>query len=104
MAVMSHGLCLDLSRRDSRRDFHHRPARRPQLLLSASTGNKLRTPNLDPWPCSWTMGWQAIREFGEESFTREILHIIRGKAEAFEFEANLINEIRPTLNTKMIAA
>ena len=47
---------------------------------------------------------QAIRTFGEESFTREILHIIRGKAAAFEFEANLINEIRPTLNTKMIAA
>ena len=45
---------------------------------------------------------QAIRTFGEEAFTREILHIIRGKAEAFEFEADLINQIRPTLNTKMV--
>jgi hypothetical protein len=45
---------------------------------------------------------KSIREFGEEAFTREILHIIRGKAAAFEFEANLINEVRPTLNTKMV--
>ena len=45
---------------------------------------------------------QSIREWGTDCFTREILHIIRGKADAFAFEANLINELRPSLNTKMV--
>jgi hypothetical protein len=43
---------------------------------------------------------QSIRDHGESSFTREILHIIKGKAAAFCMEANIINELLPQLNTK----
>jgi len=44
---------------------------------------------------------EAIREYGEEAFTREILTKVRGKKNAFETESQLINEIRPKLNTRM---
>ena len=43
----------------------------------------------------------SIRTHGEESFTREILQIVRGKKNAFQAESQLINEIKPTLNTRM---
>lgn len=44
---------------------------------------------------------QSIREHGEQAFKREIVTIVRGKKDAFAFEASLINELRPLLNTKM---
>jgi len=43
----------------------------------------------------------SIRTHGEESFTREIITLVRGKKNAFQTEAELINEIKPTLNTRM---
>tara|TARA_R100000900_G_scaffold16467_1_gene14261 strand:+ start:155 stop:475 length:321 start_codon:yes stop_codon:yes gene_type:complete len=43
----------------------------------------------------------SIRTHGEESFTREIITLVRGKKNAFQTEAQLINEIKPTLNTRM---
>ena len=44
---------------------------------------------------------ESIREYGEQAFTREILTKVRGKKNAFEMESQLINEIRPKLNTRM---
>jgi len=44
---------------------------------------------------------ESIREYGETSFNREILEIVRGKAKAFQREAELINEYKPVLNTRM---
>ena len=44
----------------------------------------------------------SIREYGEDAFTREILTKVRGKQNAFEAESQLINEIRPKLNTRML--
>ena len=44
---------------------------------------------------------QSIREHGTEVFTREIICIVRGKQDAFALEAQLINEYKPVLNTKM---
>ncbi len=43
----------------------------------------------------------SIRTHGEESFTREIITLVRGKKNAFQTEAELINEIKPALNTRM---
>ena len=43
----------------------------------------------------------SIRTHGEESFTREILTLVRGKKNAFQTESELINEIKPALNTRM---
>jgi hypothetical protein len=43
----------------------------------------------------------SIRTHGEESFTREILQIVRGKKNAFQTESQLINEHKPALNTRM---
>ena len=43
----------------------------------------------------------SIRTYGEESFTREIITLVRGKKNAFQTESELINEIKPTLNTRM---
>jgi hypothetical protein len=45
---------------------------------------------------------ESIREYGETSFEREILQIVRGKSNAFDAESQLINEIRPKLNTRML--
>lgn len=44
---------------------------------------------------------KSIREYGAESFTREIITLVRGKKNAFQTEAELINEIKPALNTRM---
>lgn len=51
----------------------------------------------------WNMS-QAIRKHGPESFEKNILEIVRGKANAYAREAELINMHRPELNTKMRAA
>jgi len=44
---------------------------------------------------------KAIREYGESQFKPEILEIVRGKSTAFGRESQIINEIRPTYNTRM---
>jgi len=44
---------------------------------------------------------ESIRAYGEHSFEREILEIVKGKKPAFQREAELINELRPELNTRM---
>ena len=43
----------------------------------------------------------SIRTHGEESFTREILKVVRGKKNAFITESELINKHKPALNTRM---
>ena len=43
----------------------------------------------------------SIREHGEESFTREIIQLAKGKKNAFQVESQLINEHKPALNTRM---
>lgn len=43
----------------------------------------------------------SIRTHGEESFTREIITLVKGKKSAFQVESELINEIKPALNTRM---
>ena len=43
----------------------------------------------------------SIRTHGEESFTREILQVVRGKKNAFAVESQLIIEIKPILITRM---
>ena len=43
----------------------------------------------------------SIRTHGEESFTREIITLAKGKKSAFQVESELINEIKPALNTRM---
>jgi hypothetical protein len=47
----------------------------------------------------WTMP-TSIREHGADAFTKEILEIVRGKATAHTREVELINALRPELNTK----
>jgi len=54
---------------------------------------KLNTP--------WTIS-ESIRTYGPESFTQEIIEVVRGKANAFAKEANLINLLQPELNTRKI--
>jgi predicted GIY-YIG superfamily endonuclease len=44
---------------------------------------------------------KAIREFGESQFKLEIMEIVRGKSTAFERESSIINDLRPTYNTRM---
>jgi hypothetical protein len=44
---------------------------------------------------------ESIRKYGEESFEREILTLVKGKKNAFQKEAELINSIQPKLNTRM---
>lgn len=44
---------------------------------------------------------QTIREYGEDSFTIQVLKIVRGKKAAFAAEASLINEFRTELNTRI---
>lgn len=43
---------------------------------------------------------KAIRKYGVDNFDIRILEMIRGKAEAYAYEAELINEIKPKLNTR----
>ena len=49
-----------------------------------------------------TMEWNlcnSIREYGERAFSREILHLIRGKAAAHSMETALIRSLKPALNS-----
>ena len=41
-----------------------------------------------------------IREYGSDSFTWDILEIVRGKAAAHERERELTKQLGPTLNTQ----
>lgn len=43
---------------------------------------------------------KAIRKYGPEAFTLQILEIIRGKALAHERERELISQYNPMLNTQ----
>ena len=43
---------------------------------------------------------QAIREYGVEDFWMEVVEVVRGRKDAFAYEASLINEIGTELNTK----
>jgi len=47
---------------------------------------------------SWTLS-KNIRKYGVESFTYDILEIVRGKKAAHARETELINELQPALNT-----
>ena len=48
----------------------------------------------------WNMS-KAIREHGSDAFNKTVLEVVRGKANAYKREAQLINLHRPELNTKM---
>jgi len=48
----------------------------------------------------WNMS-RALRQYGEHNFTKTIVEVVRGKAQAYAREAELINILRPALNTKM---
>ena len=50
----------------------------------------------------WTFS-TAICEHGESAFRLEILEVVRGKADAFQRESELINSLRPVYNTRMKA-
>ena len=41
----------------------------------------------------------AIRQYGSEAFTVEIVHVVRGKRTAHEVERALIRELNPSLNS-----
>lgn len=43
---------------------------------------------------------KAIRKHGADNFKIQILDIVRGKANAYAYEAELINELQPKLNTR----
>jgi len=43
---------------------------------------------------------KAIRKYGPDSFHIQIMDVIRGKANAFAYEAELINTLCPKLNTR----
>lgn len=47
---------------------------------------------------SWKL-CQSIRTHGAESFKREVIKTVRGKAVAHRVERELIAELKPTLNT-----
>ncbi len=42
----------------------------------------------------------AIREHGQEAFSHEILHVIRGKSAAHKMELDLIHKFHPPLNVE----
>ena len=42
---------------------------------------------------------ESIRQHGEKAFSREILHLIRGKAAAHSTETSLIHSLQPALNS-----
>jgi hypothetical protein len=52
------------------------------------------TENLD-----WNL-CKEIRHFGEESFTYEVLEVVRGKPEVHARERALISSLSPVLNTQ----
>lgn len=41
----------------------------------------------------------AIRKFGRDAFTVEIIEVVRGKSNAHDLERVLIRELKPKLNT-----
>ena len=41
---------------------------------------------------------EAIRDHGRESFTHEVLEVVRGKSAAHAIELKLIKKVRPELN------
>lgn len=43
---------------------------------------------------------KEIRHFGEESFTYEVLEVVRGKSEVHARERELIAALKPALNTQ----
>ena len=43
---------------------------------------------------------KAIRKHGVDNFDVRVLDVIRGKAAAYAYEAQLINDIKPKLNTR----
>ena len=47
----------------------------------------------------WTL-CREIRDFGPESFTYEIVEVVRGKVEAHRRERELIGELCPELNSQ----
>lgn len=47
----------------------------------------------------WSLS-ESIREHGEDMFLIEPLEIVRGRMQAFDREAELINTVIPSLNTK----
>ena len=47
----------------------------------------------------WTLA-DRLREHGKESFAITAIEKVRGKAAAYAMEAELINDYKPTLNTK----
>ena len=49
-----------------------------------------------------TKGWalcENLRTYGAESFTFGVLEVIRGKSQAHARETEIINSVRPALNT-----
>jgi len=42
---------------------------------------------------------EAIRKFGPDSFTVEVVEVVRGKTIAHEIERELIKDMKPKLNT-----
>lgn len=49
---------------------------------------------------SWVLP-RTIREYGVDSFTAEVLKIVRGKKAAFAAESALINDLGTELNTRI---
>lgn len=43
---------------------------------------------------------KAIREYGEECFSHELLMVVRGKQEAHDLELDIINQLKPELNVE----
>lgn len=48
---------------------------------------------------SWALP-KAIRKYGPDAFDIQTLDVIRGKANAYAYEAELINSMKPKLNTR----
>ena len=47
---------------------------------------------------SWML-YETMRERGTDSFTVRVVAVVRGKAEAHNFERDLIRTMKPNLNT-----
>jgi hypothetical protein len=43
---------------------------------------------------------KEIRKFGPDSFTYQVVEVVRGKSEVHARERELIAELRPALNTQ----
>jgi hypothetical protein len=44
---------------------------------------------------------ENIRAYGIEAFKQNVIKVVRGKSAAFALEAQIINTIKPKLNTRM---